>query len=183
MVVYGGIETGGTKFICIAGTDPDHILAEKRIPTTTPDETIQKVFDFFEPYTTPKELSAVGIASFGPLDLNLNSETYGYITTTPKPGWRNMNLRGLIQQGLEVPVTFDTDVNAAAFGEQYWNKDNSHHDPFIYMTVGTGIGVGVIVNGKPLHGLIHTEAGHCIFQHDSDSPPIPRRLPISWRLL
>jgi fructokinase len=173
MKLFGGIESGGTKFICLVGSSPDHIVNEIRIPTTNPEETIRRVIEFFNPYTTSRELSAVGIGSFGPLDLNQDSDTYGYITTTPKLGWQNIDLRGLIQRGLNVPVAFDTDVNAAAFGEQFWNKENHLLDPFLYLTVGTGIGVGVIVNGKPLHGLIHAEAGHSSIPHDWQRDSFP----------
>jgi len=177
MGLFGGIESGGTKFVCLVGSDPDNLIAEKRIPTTNPEETIRMVIDFFSPYTKSKELTAVGIASFGPVDLNPTSPTYGYITTTPKEGWKNVDLCGQIQRGLEVPVAFDTDVNAAAFGEQYWKKDKQLLDPFLYMTVGTGIGVGVIVNGSPLHGLIHAEAGHMVIPHNWQRDPFPGGCP------
>ena len=177
MGLFGGIESGGTKFVCLVGSDPDNLIAEKRIPTTNPEETIRMVIDFFSPYTKSKELTAVGIASFGPVDLNPTSPTYGYITTTPKEGWKNVDLCGQIQRGLEVPVAFDTDVNAAAFGEQYWKKDKQLLDPFLYMTIGTGIGVGVIVNGSPLHGLIHAEAGHMVIPHNWQKDPFPGGCP------
>ncbi|MGA9396748.1 MAG: ROK family protein [Anaerolineaceae bacterium] len=173
MRLFGGIESGGTKFICMIGSGPDYIVAEKRIPTTAPDETIRKVIEFFSPYAATKELTAIGIASFGPLDLNQGSDTFGYITTTPKSGWQNTDLCGLIRRGLNVPVAFDTDVNAAAFGEHFWNKEKHLLDPFLYMTVGTGIGVGVIVNGEPLHGLIHPEAGHISLPHNWQRDPFP----------
>jgi fructokinase len=177
MGLFGGIEAGGTKFICIIGNDPDNILAEKRIPTTDPEETIRAVIDFFEPYARSGELIAVGIASFGPIDLNPDSPTYGYITTTPKVGWKNIDICGEIQKRLKVPVAFDTDVNAAAFGEQYWKKETQLLDPFLYMTIGTGIGIGVIVNGSPLHGLIHAEAGHMLIPHNWQKDPFPGGCP------
>jgi fructokinase len=173
MKLFGGIEAGGTKFVCMIGNDPDHLLKEERFPTTTPCETIHRVNEFFLPYVKSRELVAVGIASFGPLDVNPNSSTYGYITTTPKPGWSQIDLYGEIHQKLNVPVAFDTDVNAAAFGEQYWIPDSKSLDPFVYLTVGTGIGVGVIVNGSPLHGLVHPEAGHLALPHDWQRDPFP----------
>jgi fructokinase len=173
MKLFGGIEAGGTKFICLIGNSPDQLVEEKRFPTTTPDETIARVIEFFTHYANHGELAAVGIASFGPVDLDQSSKTYGYITTTPKPGWEQVDLCGRIKQALNVPVAFDTDVNAAAFGEQYWTPENQALDPFIYMTVGTGIGVGVIANGAPLHGLIHTEAGHFAIPHNSQKDPFP----------
>jgi fructokinase len=172
MKLFGGIEAGGTKFVCMVGTDPDH-LSEERFPTTTPDETIGKVTRFFLPYANRGELAAVGIASFGPLDLHRDSPTYGYITTTPKDGWSRVNLYGEIRQRLNVPVAIDTDVNAAAFGEQYWVPENRSLDPFLYITVGTGIGVGAIINGAPLHGLLHAEAGHIALPHDRQRDPFP----------
>ena len=173
MKLFGAIESGGTKFVCMVGTDPDNLLKEKRFPTTTPRETIHKVTEFFLPYVKSGELAAVGIASFGPLDLNPDSPTYGYITTTPKAGWNQIDLYGEIQRRLHVPVALDTDVNAAAFGEQHWIPENRSMDPFLYMTVGTGIGVGVIVNGSPLHGLVHAEAGHLALPHNWQRDPFP----------
>jgi fructokinase len=173
MKLFGGIESGGTKFVCMVGTDPNYLLREERFPTTTPHETILRVNEFFRPYVKSGELAAVGIASFGPLDLDPDSPTYGYITTTPKACWKQVDLYGEIHRGLNVPVAFDTDVNAAAFGEQYWTPDGRSLDPFIYITIGTGIGVGVIMNGSPLHGLIHAEAGHIALPHNWQKDPFP----------
>ena len=173
MKLFGGIEAGGTKFVCLVGNGPDQLVEEKRFPTTTPDETIAQVVSFFSPYANRGELAAVGIASFGPVDLNPSSKTYGYITTTPKPGWAQVDLCGRIKNALNVPVAFDTDVYAAAFGEQYWTPENKSLDPFLYMTVGTGIGVGVIANGSPLHGLVHPETGHFAIPHDFQKDPFP----------
>ena len=175
--LFGGIEAGGTKFVCMVGTGPLEVIAENQFPTTQPDETIQKAVEFFKPYAKRGELAAIGIASFGPVDLNLASPTYGYITTTPKPGWSLVNLRGYIQQALKLPITFDTDVNAAAFGEHYWVPENRLLDPFLYMTVGTGIGVGILANGHPLHGLIHPEAGHFPIPHNLQKDPFPGACP------
>ncbi|MCJ7520477.1 MAG: ROK family protein [Anaerolineaceae bacterium] len=173
MKFYGGIEAGGTKFVCMIGRNPDEILNEKRFLTTNPTETIKKAIDFFMPYRSNNELAAIGIASFGPVDLSPDSQTFGFITSTPKIGWNNVDLCGEIQRGLNVPVAFDTDVNAAAFGELYWLPENRLLDPFIYVTIGTGIGVGVIINGSLLHGLVHTEAGHMAIPHDLMKDPFP----------
>ena len=173
MKLFGGIESGGTKFVCSVGRNPDHIISKICFPTTNPTETIQKTIEFFAPYSMRNELASVGIASFGPVDLNPDSETYGFITTTPKPGWQQVDLYGEIQKALKVPIAFDTDVNAAAFGEKYWIPENQPLDPLIYITVGTGIGVGVIINGSPLHGLIHAEAGHIAIPHDWKKDPFP----------
>jgi fructokinase len=175
--LYGGIEAGGTKFVCLLGTGPNEIVGEIRYPTTHPDETIQQAIDFFLPYARSGELAAVGIASFGPVDLNPNSPTYGYITTTPKPHWSQVDLRGPIQDALGLPIAFDTDVNVAAFGECYWTPGNRSLDPFLYMTVGTGIGVGVLANGHPLHGLVHPEAGHFAIPHNWQVDPFPGSCP------
>jgi len=171
--LYGGIEAGGTKFVCMVSAGPDQVVEEKRFPTTRPDETIRQAISFFAPYARRRELAAVGIASFGPLDLNPASPTYGYITTTPKPDWNHVDLHGCVAQALDLPVAFDTDVNAAAFGEHYWIAANNALDPFVYITVGTGIGMGVLANGLPVHGLVHTEAGHFVIPHDWLKDPFP----------
>ena len=175
MKLYGGIEAGGTKFVCVVGSGPDNIVAEERFPTTTPDETIARSVDFFKRHGS--DLAAIGIGSFGPVDLNPQSPTYGYITTTPKPGWAQADLRGGIQRALNVPVAFDTDVNAAALGEHYWVPENRALDPLLYMTVGTGIGVGGLVNGQLLHGLLHPEAGHMRLPRDPQRDPFTGACP------
>ena len=171
--LYGGIEAGGTKFVCMIAAGPEQVVEEKRFPTTCPEETIQTANMFFAPYALRGELAAVGIASFGPLDLNPVSPTYGYITSTPKADWNYVDLHGLVARALGLPTAFDTDVNAAAFGEHYWTAGNSSLDPFVYVTVGTGIGIGVLANGHPLHGLVHTEAGHFAIPHDRKKDPFP----------
>jgi fructokinase len=163
--LYGGIEAGGTKFVCVVGSGPKEIRAEMRFPTSTPAQTLQHVLDFFRPYTRRGDLEAVGIGAFGPLDLNPGSPTYGHITTTPKPGWNQVDLHGEISRGLGIPVSLDTDVNTAAFGEHFWIPENRALDSLVYMTVGTGVGVGVIVHQCTLHGLIHPEVGHLFIPH------------------
>ncbi len=172
--VYGGIEGGGTKFDCMIGTDPDHVLATHTIPTTDPQSTLDAVTRFFQQALQDHEhveLVAVGVGTFGPIDLNPTSATYGYITTTPKSGWQYTNIVGTLKDRLEVPVAFDTDVNAAALGEYLWGAAQ-RSDPSIYITVGTGIGGGIYVNGAPLHGLIHPEMGHLQLPRlDSDDFP------------
>jgi fructokinase len=171
MAFFGGIEAGGTKFVCMVSTSPDHIVAETKFPTTSPEETIARTNTFFMPFIERGELAAVGFGSFGPLDLNPASETYGFITKTPKPGWSYANLFGGVQDVLKVPVAIDTDVNAAAFGEYFWVKENENLDPLLYITIGTGIGVGAVVNGHPVHGLVHTEGGHIVIPHDKTEDP------------
>lgn len=171
--LFGGIEAGGTKFLCLVATSSGEVVEEKRIPTTLPGETIRKVLSFFTPFARRGELAAMGIASFGPVDLNPGSPTFGFITSTPKTEWNSVDLRGSVARTLELPTAFDTDVNAAAFGEHYWTVGNEAIDPFVYVTVGAGIGMGVLANGRPLHGLVHTEAGHFAIPHDKTRDPFP----------
>ena len=170
--VYGGIEAGGTKFICAIGTGPTDLLV-KQFKTTTPQKTIDEVVNFFKHYNmeeTDRRLVAIGVASFGPLDLNKESPRYGYITNTPKPGWTNINLAGIINSALDIPVAIDTDVNGAALGEQEWGVAQSLKT-FIYVTLGTGIGGGGIINGDLMHGLIHPEMGHIRIPRDYKDKP------------
>ena len=177
MAVWGGIEAGGTKFVCAVGSGPEDIRAETRFPTTTPEETLGKAITFFrEVVAQGATLEAIGIGSFGPVDPNPDSSTWGYITTTPKPGWANTEVAGAIGRALEVPVGFDTDVNAAALGEYRWGAARGLSS-FIYLTVGTGIGGGGIVEGKLLHGLMHPEMGHLRIPHDRRADPFPGNCP------
>lgn len=175
--MYGGIEAGGTKFVCAIGSAPHEILEEVRIPTTTPEETIGQAVEFFKRAAKTIELSAIGIASFGPIDLCQDSPTFGYITSTPKPGWANTNFLGSIREALKIPCVFDLDVNASAFGEYYWNPENNRMDPLLYITIGTGIGLGGIINGNLIHGLIHSEAGHIRIPHDWIADPFSGNCP------
>jgi fructokinase len=168
MHLYGGIEAGGTKFVCVTGSGPDHILSEVRFPTTSPDETISKAIEFFR--ASPSPIEALGVATFGPVDLNPASPTYGQITSTPKPGWSQVDILNPFKAALDVPVGLDTDVNGAALGEHRWGAGRGM-DPFIYITIGTGIGGGGIINGRPMHGLIHPEMGHILLPHDREADP------------
>jgi fructokinase len=172
MALWGGIEAGGTKFVCAVATGPDDIQAESRFPTTTPAETIGRAVAFFRQNQGSRGLAAIGIASFGPVDPNPNSPTFGHITTTPKPGWAHTDLAGAIREGLSVPVGFDTDVNGAALAEYRWGAAEGL-DTFVYLTIGTGIGGGCVANGKLVHGLIHPEMGHIRVPHDRDRDPFP----------
>lgn len=169
---YGGIEAGGTKFVCAVGTAPDDVR-ETRFPTTTPDESINRAIAFFR---EQPRITAIGIASFGPIDLHPDSPTFGYITTTPKPGWANTDLAGAIKRALGVSIGFDTDVNVAALGEQRWGAAQGL-DTFIYLTIGTGVGGGGLSSGKLLHGLIHPEMGHIRLPHDLARDPFPGACP------
>lgn len=169
--VFGGLEAGGTKFVCAIGSGPDDLEPPHQFPTTTPSETIGEAVRFFREKAGAR-LAAVGIGSFGPVDLHRASLTYGYITSTPKLAWQNTDLAGAIGRELGVPVGFDTDVNAAALGEHRWGAARELTD-FIYLTVGTGIGGGGFVNGHLLHGTLHPEMGHIRIPHDLTADPFP----------
>lgn len=160
--LWGGIEAGGTHFVCAVGTGPQDIRSEISIGTTTPDETIARATEFF---LSAEKVAAVGIGSFGPVDLTPASPSYGWITSTPKSGWRNTDIVGMLGKALGVPVLFDTDVNAAALGEHIWGSAQGI-DNFVYLTVGTGIGGGTMINGRLTHGLVHPEMGHLRVPHD-----------------
>lgn len=169
MTLYGGIEAGGTKFVCAVGTNPEDLRNEIRFPTTTPDETIGRAIHYFKEQAGQEPLTAIGIASFGPVDPDPDSETWGYITTTPKPHWANTEFATVLQNELGVPVGFDTDVNGAALGEGRWGAAQGLNN-FIYLTIGTGVGGGAIVNGQLIHGLVHPEMGHILLPPHSDDP-------------
>ncbi len=170
MKLYGGIEAGGTKFVCAVGSGPDDIRAETRFATTTPTETIRRAIEFFRAQHESTPLTAIGIASFGPVDPDPQSPTFGYITTTPKPNWGQTDMVGPLHQALGLPVGFDTDVNGAALGEYRWGAGQGL-DTFVYLTVGTGLGGGGMVNGKLIHGLLHPEMGHMLIPHNWDADP------------
>lgn len=171
MPVWGGIEAGGTKFVCAVGTGPKDIRAEMRFATTMPAETIGRAIEFFQQQSLVYgDLLGVGIASFGPVDPNPNSPTFGYITSTPKPGWADTDFVGAVRSALGIAVGFDTDVNVAALGEHRWGAAQKL-DTFIYVTVGTGIGGGGMVNGRLMHGLLHPEMGHIYIPHDRMADP------------
>jgi fructokinase len=170
---FGGIEAGGTKWLCAVGTGPDDLTAVETIPTTTPGETIGRAIEFLE---REGPVRAVGIGSFGPVDLRPGSPTWGSITTTPKPGWANTDVARTVGGRLGVPVAFDTDVNAAALGEERWGAARGL-DTFCYVTVGTGIGGGAFAGGKVVHGLLHPEFGHMRIPHDQAADPFPGSCP------
>ncbi len=152
---YGALEAGGTKMIVAIGDENGKILERESFPTLTPAETMPKMISFFE----GKGIESLGIACFGPIDLNKNSKTYGYITSTPKLEWKNYDIVGEFKKALNVPVGFDTDVNGSLLGEITWGCAKDKTDA-IYLTIGTGIGGGVMSNGKLLHGMLHPEMGH-----------------------
>src|SRR3989337_4482157 len=157
--LFGGIEAGGTKFRCAVGSGPNDLIAEERIPTTSPPETLGQAIAFCRKEEAEQgRIAALGIGSFGPVDLDPQSPRFGWITSTPKPGWADTDLRSPFRRALQVPVAVETDVNAAALGERRWGAAQGL-DTFLYMTIGTGIGGGVLVEGKPLHGLLHPGMG------------------------
>ena len=141
--VYGGIEAGGTKFVCAVGEAPHNIEASTWIPTTTPAETLEQVIAFFQPYA----LRSLGLAAFGPIDLDRASPTYGYILSTPKLAWQRCPIVDILHTALGVPVTVDTDVNAAALAEVTYGAGQGY-DPLVYLTIGTGIGGGAVIHGR-----------------------------------
>jgi fructokinase len=165
--------------VCAIGSGPQD-LVRATIPTTTPEETLGRVVAFFQSPTEGRletaSLAALGVASFGPVDLDPRSSTFGFITSTPKPGWSKVDICGVLRRALGVAVAFDTDVNAAALAEARWGAARGL-DNVLYITVGTGIGGGVVVDGSPLHGLIHPEMGHILVPHDRDEDPFPGACP------
>jgi fructokinase len=158
--MLGGIEAGGTKFVCVIGASPDRIVREARFPTRDPAATIADAIAFFRDAARDGHpIDALGVASFGPVELRPGDPRYGFVTTTPKPGWSETDLVGPLRDALGVPVGFDTDVNGAALGEGRWGAARGLGS-FVYVTVGTGIGGGAVVGGAPVHGLPHPEMGH-----------------------
>lgn len=166
--MFGGIEAGGTKFVCGVGTGPADLTVFS-FPTGDPEETIRRALEFFQA-RAGHGLSALGIGSFGPIDLDRRSPTYGYITSTPKLAWQQFNLAGALAEALHVPIVFDTDVNAAALAEGRWGAARELGD-YLYLTVGTGIGGGAVVGSRLLHGLMHPEMGHIRIPHDVAQDP------------
>jgi len=165
--LLGGIEAGGTKWVCAIGTGPDDLQEVVTFETGSPDETLARAADVFR----DRGVTAVGVGSFGPVDLRA-----GRITTTPKPGWANTEIVSTLSRTLGVPVAFDTDVNAAALGEWRWGAGRGR-DTVCYVTVGTGIGGGVLAGGQLVHGLAHPEIGHMAIPHDRARDPFAGACP------
>jgi fructokinase len=158
-VIYAGVELGGTKCIAILARGASDVIERESIPTTSPDETLHRIESALLAWKREHGFEALGIASFGPLDLDRQSPGYGHTTTTTKPGWSDVDLAPRLQAATGVPTAFDTDVNGAAFAEMRWGAGRGFDD-FAYVTVGTGVGVGLIVNGQPTRGFAHCELGH-----------------------
>ncbi len=164
-MLFAGIEAGGTKFVCAIGNEKGEILEKESYPTTTPEETMAKVVEFFK----GKEFDSMGVGCFGPIDPDIKSKTYGSITTTPKPGWANYNIIGELDKHFDVPKVFDTDVNGAALGELKWGAAKGLNS-CLYITIGTGIGAGAVVENQLVHGLLHPEMGHIfVRRHEEDT--------------
>ncbi len=158
------IEAGGTKFVCGIVTSEGELIERITIPTTGPEETMKAVIDYFK----TKEFSCMGIGSFGPIDLNKNSKTYGYITATPKLKWKHYNIVGKLKEHFSCPIGFDTDVNGAALGELMFGAAKDVNS-CVYLTVGTGIGGGAVIDRKTVSGLMHPEMGHILIKrHPED---------------
>lgn len=157
------IEAGGTKFVCAIGNEKGEVLDRIQLPTTTPKETMEQVINYFK----DKTFEAMGIGCFGPIDPNIESKTYGFITSTPKVAWQNYNIIGKLKEYFDVPMGFDTDVNGAALGEATWGAAKGL-ESCIYITVGTGIGAGALVGGSLVHGLMHPEMGHILIRRHPD---------------
>jgi fructokinase len=172
--LVGGVEAGGTKVVCAIGRDPDDVRAEARFATTTPAETLARVVRFFREHATP--IAALGVATFGPVDLDPGSPTFGAITATPKPGWQHVDVVGPLRDALGVPIALDTDVNASALAEHRWGAARGASSA-VYVTVGTGIGGGAVLDGRPLHGLGHPEMGHVRIPHDRAADPFAGTCP------
>ncbi len=163
--IYGTVELGGTKTRCAIGDESGHLSDVLTIPTESPESTLATVVG----HLASHEIRAVGVACFGPIELRPEHPEYGHVTRTPKPGWSGADVVGTLREGLGIPVAFDTDVNGAALGESRWGAGLGH-DPLVYVTVGTGIGGGMVVEGRPHHGLVHPEMGHMSAIRDPEDP-------------
>lgn len=164
-MLFGTLEAGGTKMVLSIGNEQNELLEQATIPTETPEKTIPAMAAWFK----DRHIAALGIGAFGPVDLNPASTTYGWITKTPKPGWQDTPLLPPLRDALDVPAKIDTDVNAAALAE--WQLGAAKGlNSCIYVTVGTGIGAGVVAEGKLVHGLLHPELGHMLLRQEPDDP-------------
>lgn len=160
-MLYGALEAGGTKMICAVGNEDGQILEQVSIPTSAPEETMPKITEFFRAKIDQEDpIQALGIACFGPVDVRKGSKTYGNILYTPKIAWRNFPIVATLKEALrDIPIGFDTDVNGSLLGEATWGAAKDLSDA-VYITIGTGIGMGAISGGNPIHGMLHPEAGH-----------------------
>ncbi|MDB7367150.1 fructokinase ScrK [Enterococcus faecium] len=158
-MLYGAIEAGGTKFVCAIGDEEMTIKERVNFPTTTPEETMPLVIDFFKQYQA--DLAGIGIGSFGPIDIHRDSATYGYITSTPKLAWQNFDFIGTMKKEFPIPISWTTDVNAAAYGEYVFGSGKGLSS-VVYYTIGTGVGGGALQEGRFIEGFSHPEMGHML---------------------
>ena len=174
MELFGAVEAGGTKFICGIGDPQGRLIEEIRIETQTPENTLPQVSRFFSDQIKKHGavIRRIGVGSFGPLDLDPSSPSFRKITSTPKPGWSGTDIPGYLESELHCSCVIDTDVNAAAYGEYLWGAGRGLQT-LVYFTIGTGIGGGVVIDGVPIHGLVHPEMGHLIVKHDLGADPFP----------
>ena len=173
---FGGVETGGTWVVCAVGSGPQDIVAHERFPTGEPDATLERIAAFFDRDDVPRP-RAIGIGSFGPAGVEPGAPAWGRVLTTPKPGWSDTDVAGAISRRTGAPVAFETDVTAAAVGEARWGAGRGL-ESLCYLTVGTGIGAGLLVGGRPVHGLRHPEVGHLRVPHDRERDPFPGVCPL-----
>ncbi len=171
--LYGGVETGGTWCVCAVGTGPDDVVDHEQFRTEAPEPTLERIVRFF----TGRAVAAIGVGSFGPVDVDPASPTWGHVTTTPKPGWQDVAVAPVLRDRLGVPVAFDTDVHAAALGEYRWGAGRGAAS-LCYLTVGTGVGAGVLIGATPWHGLVHPEVGHLRIPHDWQRDPFAGACPV-----
>lgn len=157
--IFAGVELGGTKCVAILARGPNEVVARETFPTTTPEETLGAIERTLVGWRAETGFRALGIGSFGPVELDPRAARYGRIASTPKPGWSDVDVLRRLERAASVPTAFDTDVNGAALAEMRWGAGRGFDD-FAYVTVGTGVGVGLIVNGKPTRGFAHCELGH-----------------------
>lgn len=162
-MILGALEAGGTKMVCAIGDETGKIFEQVSVPTQTPEVTMPTMIEFFK----KKKLDALGIACFGPVELDRKSPVYGHITTTPKLAWRDFDIVGSFQKALGCPIGFDTDVNGSVLGEVTFGQAKGKKC-VLYLTIGTGVGAGIYIEGKLLHGMLHPEAGHVLVTKKSD---------------
>lgn len=168
-MLFGALEAGGTKMVMAVGDEGGRILEQRTIPTTTPEETMPQIVEYFKEKIEEKGIVALGVGAFGPVDVVSGSPTYGYILNTSKLAWKNYNLAGILEKELGIPVGLDTDVNGSCLGEMTYGCAKGL-DTVVYITIGTGIGAGIAVGGKLLHGMLHPEAGHMLIAKNSHDP-------------
>ena len=164
-MLIGALEAGGTKMVCAVGKEDGTILEQVSIPTSTPEETMPRILEYF----SSKEIKALGVAAFGPVDVNPASPSYGCILDTPKIPWRQFDLLGSLKEKIHVPMGLDTDVNGSCLGEMTYGCAKGL-DSVIYITIGTGVGVGVCSGGRLVHGMLHPEGGHVLLTRHPEDP-------------